>query len=58
MSIGGTYSTETAMDTMQCYNPQTNQWTMCAPMHVERVSRSAVAVNGKIYVVGGQKANR
>ena len=39
---------------MQCYNPKTNLWNMCAPMQVERHSPCLAVVDGKIYAVGGR----
>ena len=39
---------------MQCFNPQTNQWTMCAPMPWEAHwdVPHMVAMDGKIYTLG------
>ena len=38
---------------MECFNPKTDQWTMCAPMHRARFGHSAIVVRGKIYILGG-----
>jgi hypothetical protein len=38
---------------VESYDPATNTWTLHAPMPFPRVSAAAVAVNGRIYVVGG-----
>ena len=38
---------------MECYNPKTNQWNMCASMQVEHYSPCLAVVEGKIYVLGG-----
>ena len=42
-------------NTMECYNPKTNQWTMCAPMKKPRYNPGVAVVGGMIYVIGGQE---
>jgi N-acetylneuraminic acid mutarotase len=39
------------------YEPDTDSWKELAPMPTPRGSAEAVAVNGKIYVIGGALAN-
>ena len=39
------------------YNPATNAWTSLVPMPTARSGAAALAVGGKIYVVGGMAAN-
>jgi N-acetylneuraminic acid mutarotase len=39
------------------YDPDTDSWKELAPMPTPRGSAVAVAVNGKIYVIGGAHAN-
>jgi N-acetylneuraminic acid mutarotase len=39
------------------YDPETDSWTELAPMPTSRGSAQAVAVDGKIYVIGGAHAN-
>ena len=41
---------------MECYNPTTNQWTVCAPMQMRRYHHSMIEVNERIYVLGGMDA--
>ena len=38
---------------MECYNPQTNQWTKCASMETTRYNHQMVVVDGTMYAVGG-----
>ena len=38
---------------MECYDARTNEWTMCAPMQMQRYNPSVAAMDGKIYVLGG-----
>lgn len=35
------------------YNPQTEEWQVAAPLPAPRIDFTAVARNGKIYVIGG-----
>lgn len=55
--IGGTTTDKErpneSFDSVECYDPTTDQWTTVAPMNRRR-SQSAVAVaNGQLYVFGG-----
>ncbi|XP_069113518.1 kelch-like protein 26 [Argopecten irradians] len=42
----------TITPTVESYNPQTNQWTLCKP-HTSIVDSGSCVVNDKIYMVGG-----
>ena len=42
-------------NTVECYNPKTGQWTMCAPMKERRYRPGVAVVDGKIYVLGGEE---
>ena len=42
---------------MECYDPQTDQWTRCAPMKNGRVSPSVAVIDGMIYALEGGKDN-
>ncbi len=46
-------------DTIEVYDPVSNQWDTApkAPMPTKRESASAIAINGKLYVVGGSVRN-
>jgi len=39
--------------TVRAYDPATNTWTKKADLPTARGGHSSVAVNGKIYVIGG-----
>ena len=49
----GCWKTQTE-NTMECYSPETNQWTRCAAMKMRRYFPNVAALDGKIYVLGGQ----
>lgn len=46
-AIGG-FSARTYLNTVECYKPETNRWTMVAPMHAKRCGASATTLNGKV----------
>lgn len=53
--VGGENGIYDAMPTCAVYNPATNTWnTTIADMPHSRYGTSAVELNGKIYVIGGQ----
>ncbi|KAM9745214.1 kelch-like protein 24 isoform 1-T1 [Menidia menidia] len=52
---GGWHASTENTDKVECYNPKTNQWTMCAPMKERRYRPGAAVVDGKIYVLGGEE---
>lgn len=41
------------LQTVEVYEPSTNEWTARAPMPTGRRALSASVVNGKIYAIGG-----
>jgi N-acetylneuraminic acid mutarotase len=41
--------------TVEVYDPTTDSWTLAAPMPRAVTNHAAVALNGKIYVIGGQE---
>jgi N-acetylneuraminic acid mutarotase len=43
--------------TLQAYNPKTNSWTIKSPMPTPRMGAAAVALEGKLYVLGGFKTS-
>lgn len=43
-----------AMPTLEIYNPANNTWSTAAPMPTPRMGLVAVALNGKLYAVGGR----
>ena len=50
------FKTKVTENSMECYNPTTNQWTVCAPMQMRRYHHSMIEVNERIYVLGGMDA--
>ena len=50
-AVGG--SDGTNLNSSECYNLQTRQWTNIAPMSERRKYPGAAAIGGKIYAVGG-----
>ncbi|MFO7753961.1 MAG: kelch repeat-containing protein [Desulfobacteraceae bacterium] len=51
------YTKQVATDTVECYDPKTNQWTYRTSMSSKRLEHAAVlGPDGKIYVFGGAKS--
>lgn len=50
-SLGG-FDGHNRQNSAERYNPQTNQWTLIAPMNLQRSDADACALNGKIYITG------
>jgi N-acetylneuraminic acid mutarotase len=40
-------------DTLQAYNPETGDWTLCANISIVRSTTGYAVVNDKFYVIGG-----
>jgi N-acetylneuraminic acid mutarotase len=52
--IGGTFiDDEDVVDTVQVYNPSTDQWKELSPMLMPRSGCGSCAFNNQIYVLGG-----
>lgn len=52
--VGGcNFEMEESFSTVECYNPQRNEWTMKASMNHTRAHSALVAANGFLYVFGG-----
>jgi N-acetylneuraminic acid mutarotase len=57
--IGGAdYRADGAVDTVEIYDPNTNQWTNGAPLPYVLDHAPSVVYDGKIYVVGGFLENK
>jgi large repetitive protein len=54
---GSTLPFSGAVNNAAVFDPQTNSWTVLAPLPTARGGASAQAINGLIYVVGGMGAN-
>ncbi len=51
------YTKQVATDTVECYDPKTNQWTYRTSMSSKRLEHAAVlGPDGNIYVFGGAKS--
>lgn len=51
--IGGMTKKEGAVNRVEVYDPQKNQWNSASPLPEERDHPGAASFDGKIYVVGG-----
>lgn len=56
-ALGG-YDGQNRQNTAERYDPKTNQWTMIAPMSVQRSDANACTLNGKVYITGELLVNR
>lgn len=52
--IGGSNQKSSFIKSVECYDPSTDEWEIVAPMRHQRQSAAACALNGFIYVFGGQ----
>ena len=55
--VGG-FGGSRALNTLEIFDPSTNQWTTGPSMPTARSSLAAAAIGGKLYVVGGLDSNR
>jgi len=53
-AIGG-FNGRTRMNSVERYDPLTNQWEMCPAMVHQRSDASACSLYGRVYVAGGFK---
>lgn len=52
--VGGYRMTSQEISAVHCYNPCRNEWNQVAPLNQKRSNFKLLAVQGKIYAVGGQ----
>nr|XP_020502222.1 kelch-like protein 42 [Labrus bergylta] len=52
--VGGFRMTSQEISAVHCYNPCRNEWNQVAPLNQKRSNFKLLAVNGKLYAVGGQ----
>ncbi|XP_072309797.1 kelch-like protein 42 [Eucyclogobius newberryi] len=52
--VGGYRMTNQEISAVHCYNPFRNEWTQVAPLNQKRSNFKLLAVQGKLYAVGGQ----
>lgn len=51
-SLGG-YDGNSYLNTVECYNSQTKQWSHVAPMHYSRSCFATAVCDGYLYALGG-----
>ncbi|KAL9954905.1 hypothetical protein ACROYT_G042491 [Oculina patagonica] len=52
--IGGChYESRSCQNTVECYNPEMDEWSFCAGLNIARCSSGCVASEQNIYVIGG-----
>uniref|UniRef100_A0A8C6UEU9 Kelch-like family, member 42 n=1 Tax=Neogobius melanostomus TaxID=47308 RepID=A0A8C6UEU9_9GOBI len=52
--VGGYRMTSQEISGVHCYNPCRNEWNQVAPLNQKRSNFKLLAVQGKLYAVGGQ----
>ena len=52
-AAGGVNDTSTAVSSVECFDPSTEQWSGVAAMGTARVAHCVAVVDDKLYVVGG-----
>uniref|UniRef100_H3D553 Kelch-like family, member 42 n=1 Tax=Tetraodon nigroviridis TaxID=99883 RepID=H3D553_TETNG len=52
--VGGYRMTSQEISAVHCYNPVRNEWNQAAPLNQKRSNLKLLAVEGKLYAVGGQ----
>ncbi|XP_039270355.2 uncharacterized protein LOC120345045 [Styela clava] len=56
-AMGG-YNQSECLDSVECYDPNHNKWTMVARMQERRARFTAAVLNGQIYAVGGSTGSK
>lgn len=51
--VCGGYDGITSLNTVECYQPDKDEWTLIAPMVKHRSAGGVVAFEGYIYALGG-----
>ena len=55
-AVGGYDATNTALSSVESFDPSTGQWSAVAPMSTARWVHGVAVVDGKLYAVGGMDA--
>jgi actin-binding protein IPP len=55
--VGGTNRDNKVLTSVEQYSFRENTWQLVAPMHEARASTAVAAVNGRLYVFGGDVIN-
>ena len=45
------------LSSLDCYDPDTNTWSLLANMNITRCDHALFSLNGKIYAIGGYDAD-
>ena len=56
--IGGLREDENSCNTVECYNPEIDEWVFCASLNTSRSRSGCVVVNDHIYIIGGGTVHR
>ncbi|XP_014189885.2 kelch-like protein 10 [Haplochromis burtoni] len=56
--ICGGFNGNECLQTAECYNPETDQWTMISPMNSRRRGIGVIAYADHVFAVGGFDGNR
>ena len=56
--IGGWREDENSCNTVECYNPEIDEWVFCASLNTSRSGSGCVVGNDHIYIIGGQTVRR
>ena len=54
--IGGWLEDGSCCNTVECYNPEMDEWVYCASLNTSRSRSGCVTGNGHIYIIGGGTA--
>ena len=60
-AVGGSNrddGTRSNLNSMECYNPEKDEWEDMPPMHRSRGAASVTALNGCLYAVGGYDSGK
>ena len=52
-AIGGQDGNNRVLNTVECYNPKTDNWVFIKPMTQARLAASTGVIDGKLYTAGG-----
>ncbi|KAL9954902.1 hypothetical protein ACROYT_G042487 [Oculina patagonica] len=51
--IGGCHESGSCRNTVECYNPEMDEWSFCAGLNMPRCRSGCVASEQNIYIIGG-----
>ena len=54
--IGGWLEDGSCCNTVECYNPEIDEWVYCTSLNTSRSRSGCVTGNGHIYIIGGETA--